>query len=528
MFKKQIPTLLLLCLLQQAASAEEVVTFGSGANQFQMTFVPIGNPGNPPDTTGNPNPAGSVAYLYAMGKYEVSREIIDKANAAAGLGILLNSMTFVSGGPRPKMPATGVTWYEAARFVNWLNTSKGYQAAYKFSVQPGEPGYNPNVQFLPWQPGDAGFNPDNPFRNSLARYFLPSVDEWYKAAFYDPNANGGAGGYWNFPTGSNQWPIALDASTIPGTAVFDRSFAQGPANVDNAGGLSPYGVMGLGGNVLEWEETTFDLLNNHPDSLRGKRGGHWQVSWVELTSSFRSFDFPTQDYGTNNIGFRVASNIQIPAPLVTATHIIHANWTRSDSPIDIKKSLALEGLGSRTLAFSNLVNSSAGITGVLFDIQNLGNPNEINHQDFQFQMSPQGAFIELLNPPGSWQEAPSPAEISVSPHPTEEDTSRVLIRWGSSKIQNRWLRLTIKTTFNTELLNSQTYYLGHLLGETTGSDGAAFTASFSDISLIRQAVGSQADASSVVDIDKNGVVSFADITAMRSNIGTVLTNITIP
>jgi hypothetical protein len=46
-------------------------TFGSGANQFDIDFVPIGNPGNPADTTGGPNPAGSVPYGYRMGTYEV-------------------------------------------------------------------------------------------------------------------------------------------------------------------------------------------------------------------------------------------------------------------------------------------------------------------------------------------------------------------------------------------------------------------------------------------------------------------------
>jgi hypothetical protein len=33
-------------------------TFGSGASSFEIEFVTIGNPGNPPDA--NPNPAGAV------------------------------------------------------------------------------------------------------------------------------------------------------------------------------------------------------------------------------------------------------------------------------------------------------------------------------------------------------------------------------------------------------------------------------------------------------------------------------------
>ena len=62
-------------------------TFGSGANTFNIEFVTIGNPGNAADTTGSPNPAGSVPYTYRMGKFEISEQMIDKANAVGGLGI---------------------------------------------------------------------------------------------------------------------------------------------------------------------------------------------------------------------------------------------------------------------------------------------------------------------------------------------------------------------------------------------------------------------------------------------------------
>ena len=101
------------------------------------------------------------------------------------------------------MPAAGVTWNEAARFANWLNTSEGFPPAYKFATQPRDAGYRVNENILLWETGDPGFDATNPFRNNLARYVLPSVDEWFKAAYYDPNANDGAGGYWKYPTGSD-------------------------------------------------------------------------------------------------------------------------------------------------------------------------------------------------------------------------------------------------------------------------------------------------------------------------------------
>lgn len=309
-----------LCLFCTVAQAEIIDSFGSGTNQFTMTFVPIGNPGNAGDTTGNPNSAGSVAYNYNMGKYEVSRDMINKANAAGNLGItLLNWEGFgIPAGNGPNRTANGVTWNEAARYVNWLNTTKGFAPAYKFALQPGEAGYEANANILLWQAGDAGYNPNNAFRNSQARYCLPSMDEWYKAAYYDPSANSGAGGYWDFATGSDLEPTAVSGGTAANTAVFNQPFSQGPADIDNAGGLSPYGVMGMGGNDFEWEETTFNLLNSSPLADRGLRGGNFDGPSLFLRAYFRSGGSPSVE-GFPGIGFRVAS---IPEPSSAALLMI--------------------------------------------------------------------------------------------------------------------------------------------------------------------------------------------------------------
>ena len=250
-----ILSLTLLCVCTPVTAD----TFGTGANQFEIEFVEIGDPGNAADTTGRPKSAGSVDYIYNIGKFEISRDMVGKANAEGGLGLTLDSLGFVTGGPRPDMPATGVSWYEAARFTNWLNISQGFPAAYKFGAQPRDAGYDANANNELWVDGDAGFDAANPFRNSQAQYFLPSVDEWYKAAYYDP----ATGGYWDFPNGSDTAPMAVASGTDPNTAVYLQPVEHGPADIMQAGGLSPYGVMGLGANVDEWEETAFHLINDH-------------------------------------------------------------------------------------------------------------------------------------------------------------------------------------------------------------------------------------------------------------------------
>ncbi len=302
-------TFLLVLPLVDCARAD---TFGGGANAFNIEFVPIGKPGNPADTTGEPDPAGSVPYAYRIGKFEVSRDMVTKASAEGNLGLTMFSL--FPGGVRPDMPATGVNWFQAARFVNWLNVSQGFPAAYKFSTQPGDVGYSPNATNLLWQPSDLGYDPDNRFRNSLARYFLPSVHEWYKAAYYDPNANGGAGQYWNYPSGSNSPPMCVASGTSQGTAVCNQTFEQGPADISKSGGLSPYGVIGLGGNAQEWEETEFDLTNTNGSSFRGVQRGRWDgpVSNSLVTLGRGGDDFPPSAFGSH-VGFRVASTV-IPEP----------------------------------------------------------------------------------------------------------------------------------------------------------------------------------------------------------------------
>ena len=237
--------------------------FGSHANQFAIEFVPIGDVDNPDYTLARGGIlSGKVEYAYRMGKYEISRDMIAKANNEGSLGITMDSMSFVTNGPRDDMPATGITWFEAAMFVNWLNTSQGHQAAYNFDA-------GGNFQLWSsaeaWQKGG-----ENLFRHRHAYYFLPSMDEWSKAGHYNPSS----GTYNDYPTGSSV-PNAVASGTAANTAVYLQSGFQGPADINLAGGLSSYGTMGQGGNVWEWEETAFSQSNNSSSTSRGTRGGFW-------------------------------------------------------------------------------------------------------------------------------------------------------------------------------------------------------------------------------------------------------------
>ena len=296
------------------------VTFGSGANTFNMEFVSIGNPNNGADTTGTPNPAGRVDYFYDLGKFEVSEDMITKYNANFGTA---NNLVITTDNRSTNKPATNITWNEAARFVNWLNISSGGVVAYKYANS------TMTTNLTPWTSSDTlDYDASNPYRSKRATYFLPSYNEWYKAAYYDPNKSGGAG-YWDYATGSDSAPSAVSGGTTAGTAVYFNQSA--PADVSNAGGLSAYGVMGLNGNAREWEESSCDLTagnyNTNGGSTRGYRGGNFGTTNVSvLSSSIRQCD--SANLQNSNIGFRVASWTPVPGPLPLLGAAASYGWSR--------------------------------------------------------------------------------------------------------------------------------------------------------------------------------------------------------
>ncbi len=309
----------LLVALFLCASVSFADTFGSGANSFSIEFVKVGNPGNPPDA--NPNPAGSVAYEYRIGTYEISEQMIDKANAESALaGSPLNITKDTRG---PGYPATNITWYEAARFVNWLNTSTGSAAAYKF---------DDSGNFQLWTPSDPGYDASNLYRNGLAKYFLPSVHEWHKAAYYNPST----GTYFTYPTGSNNTP---DGINFPGDPNFDAVFYDGATNgspnvVTSVGLLSPYSTVGQGGNVREWLETQGNWRNDSTAEQHIIAGGGWGDS-ASVLANWNSTTAALNDQ-TIVLGFRIGSTIPEPhiaQLLLLGVYLIGVNGVRHSRSI---------------------------------------------------------------------------------------------------------------------------------------------------------------------------------------------------
>ena len=245
-----------------------------------------------------------------MGTYEISNAQWDKFKAAL-------SPVAVTGSPSsaydqepywtgPNVPTNEVSWYEAAQFVNWLNTSTGHHAAYQFTGTRGTANYT----LATWSPAEAAGG-TNLHRHKDAFYYLPTEDEWVKA------------GYWN---GSSLQANATkagdtlhqgDGTSGTGWNYYDNGYAidsQGPWNV-RSGSEELHGTFDMMGNVWEWMESPYSDPSYGTGSSRGLRGGSYFTDFDHygLGSSYRYYYDPYRE--SINVGFRVASEVPEPATL---------------------------------------------------------------------------------------------------------------------------------------------------------------------------------------------------------------------
>jgi hypothetical protein len=279
----------------------------------------------------------------------------------------------------------------------------------------------------------------------------------------------------------------------------------------SAVGTSPSGVaIDRDGNIFVGA-----LGRSSANDLGGERGGLFKFDSSGTL-------LPGGTFATGSMAF---SGIAILPAVVVDTFVRHDGWSGPGSAIDSGKELYQQTSMPTSLSYSHLINTSRGINAVGFDVQDLGLPANLSASDFEFRVSPEGAFDLTANPPTGWAIAPAPASVNVTP----DSPDRIIIEWADNQIENRWLRITMKANANTGLLRPRVYFVGHLKGETTGNvSGGLYTVLVADILQVRSSLTYSVSADSVLDIDKTGVILVNDILEVRANLTRQLRNIIVP
>jgi formylglycine-generating enzyme len=299
------------------------------AEPIMIDMVTVGDPDNTADTTGQPNPAGAVADSFQIMKYEfTNQQYTEFLNSVDPTGTNPNSVynagmgsdarggiSFTSGNAsgskyaiRTNMgdkPVNYVSWFDAARVSNWLmngatGTSSMETGAY--TLNNATSGTAPAV-------------------NPGATFYIPTENQWYKAACYKGGSTNA--GYWNYATQSDSAPTAVTAgSTGIGSSGSTGNFANynnvadwgspvqngNVTTVGTNGGASAYGAFDMSGNLFEWND-----LTGAAGSSRGLRGGSFGNGAFLLSSSFTFTGVPPSDED-GGFGFRLASPVAVPEP----------------------------------------------------------------------------------------------------------------------------------------------------------------------------------------------------------------------
>ena len=287
--------------------------------QVTLDMVTVGDPGNTADDT----TYGAVATSFQIMKYEwTNSQYTDFLNSVAATdtyslynasmgsnargGITQSgssgSYTYAVKTDMGDKPVNYVDWFAAARVSNWLmngGTSSSSTETGAYTLSGSTSGNAPAV-------------------NSNATFYVPTEDQWYKAAYYKGGSTNA--GYWDYATQSDSAPTAVTSgSTGIGSSGSTGNFANynrradwnsqdgNVTTVGTNGGASAYGAFDMSGNVDEWND-----LTGAAGSSRGLRGGLWYYDASALSSSYRRTYDPSGENG--GIAFRLASPVAVPEP----------------------------------------------------------------------------------------------------------------------------------------------------------------------------------------------------------------------
>jgi sulfatase modifying factor 1 len=240
------------------------------------------------------NPNGIYNAAMATDRNIAGISYTSGASAGSKYAVINN------GGDSSNRPITYVSWFDAARFSNWMTNGQGSGSTETGAYTLGNATTGPAVAVNPG-----------------AAFYIPTNDEWYKAAYFSPNYGGvGVPGYYAYATQSDSDPGntigsgANEANYITGagySVTQSGSYDSAQNYLTDVGAFSGsesfYGTFDQSGNVYQWND--LDGLASS-GSLRGVRGGYWfGISPYGLSSSYGFSDDPSSE--SYDVGFRLAS-----------------------------------------------------------------------------------------------------------------------------------------------------------------------------------------------------------------------------
>jgi formylglycine-generating enzyme required for sulfatase activity len=296
-----------------------VASLAASAFGVTINYNFVGNPGNPGNSASNPAGLGAVSDIFKMATTETTNQqyvdflntvdpngsnpnsiynasmgssavggITFNAGGGSGAKYTVKSGTASTGGSYATMPVSFVTWFSAARFANWLHNG---QVSGTAAMETGA--YTLN-----------GATSGNIVaRNPGAQVFLPSVNEWYKAAFY----TGTGSTYTTWQTNSNSTPTATVTNVSLVNAANYSNAAVAAMNVGSyINSTSAYGMYDMLGNVAEMTDNTGASTSTSFRAMGGGWGGS-VAAWNGTSAAVNQLGtFSNQSYG-----FRVAA---VPEP----------------------------------------------------------------------------------------------------------------------------------------------------------------------------------------------------------------------
>lgn len=313
---------------------------------YGIEFATVGAPGNAPTTAGSyynyPQPVGTVPYSFAISRTEVTASVwleFVRAYAPYYAGSPADP-SFTSfwiqnqpGGGFASSPAyanspVGVSWYMGARFCNWLTNGK----------RPDLAAFQTGAYDLAGRPNSADDpHPTRvPERMPGAKFWIPSRNEWIKAAYYDPDRLGsGIGDYWPYPNRS----LALPVPGRPGTpgATTSAGPVSGAITIPVAAypdAQSAFGLFDISGGLAEWTDTS---AYGQPETYAPGSSAGDGVYDLEDSLAWSATDFTATPATNSPNGIRIATSIPAPSSGILAAFlgIAHARRKRcpaSDSP----------------------------------------------------------------------------------------------------------------------------------------------------------------------------------------------------